>query len=80
MSTVNLPIGGGHEFPRDQDPAQHDRGTRRDGASRTGADELLSRYGMRAAEYCRSLAGTGETSLASLPNYTQEELSLSRLS
>ena len=75
-STVNLPIGGGRDFPRD--PAARraltDALARDGGITPARADALLARYGTRAAAYCQSLAGAGETRLASLPDHSREEL------
>ena len=71
-----MPIGGGRDFPRE--PAARAAMTaemaRAGGIDATRADTLLSRYGTRARAYCDSLAGQGETMLASLPDHAREEL------
>lgn len=76
MTTAGLAIGGGKDFPR----AAKDRAAlARDLATLAGitaerADKLLSRYGTRARNYCASLHGKGETPLATLADYSREEL------
>jgi glycerol-3-phosphate dehydrogenase len=75
-STVGMPIGGGRDFPRD--PAARaalaTELARAGGISPERADALLARYGTRARAYCETLAGRGETMLATLPDHAREEL------
>lgn len=75
-STAGLAIGGGRDFPRD--PAARRALAGRlaavGGVEVARADVLLSRYGSRAEDYLRGLAGRGETMLASAPDYAREEI------
>lgn len=75
-STAGLAIGGGKGFPKDA-TSRHEMAldlSRRGGLSVARADTLLDRYGTRATAYCESLAGRGETPLASLPAFAREEI------
>jgi len=76
VSTVGVAIGGGRDFPRDAKSREAlvAEYARLGGLSAARADELLTRYGTRARQYCESIGGRGETMLASLPTYAREEM------
>lgn len=75
-TTAGVAIGGGRGLPRDAAgrSALVTRLARLGGISTVRAETLLSRYGTRAEAYVQTLRGRGEVALASLPDYTREEI------
>jgi glycerol-3-phosphate dehydrogenase len=76
QSTENLPIGGGNQFPRD------DEGRRRwaaqvandTGLVVTTVEELLARYGTRARQVAAFCAAGSDAPLVDAPEYSEREI------
>lgn len=76
VTTAGLAIGGGRGFPSD-DAGRSTfvaRLARLGGIPSERAEILLSRYGTRAETYVQTLRGRGERMLATLPDYSREEI------
>lgn len=75
-STAGLAIGGGRGFPKDARGLSDltNQLALSGGIDTNRAAQLLARYGTRASLYVASLRAKGETPLASLPDYTREEI------
>ena len=75
-STEGLPIGGGSQFPTD--PAAMERFVDgivgRAGVSRARAEELVSRYGAKAAELAARFSVQGDVPLRHAPGYSSAEI------
>ena len=69
ISTVEMPIGGGRDYPRDDD-------SRNSIVSKIGArgDQLLDRYGTKALEVQAFVSTTQDRPLTSLPGYSSGEI------
>ena len=69
VSTVDMPIGGGRDYPRDDN-------SRSAMISKIGprGEELLDRYGTRAREVQAFASTTQDRPLASLPGYSSGEI------
>ena len=74
VSTLGLPIGGGKNYPS----SDRERTIWISRHSRTispfRVEQLLDRYGTRAAEIVSVLETHGDDALASLPNYSKQEI------
>lgn len=74
-ATEHSAIGGGRDYPAiEQRPSWIERTAEMARLSPGAAERLLARYGTRAAEYARSLAGGDDEALSSLPAYGQREI------
>ena len=69
VSTVDMPIGGGRDYPRDDD-------SRKAMVSRIGTrgDQLLDRYGTKAIAVQAYASTTQDRPLSSLPGYSSGEI------
>ena len=74
VSTVDLPIGGGRDFPRTHDQRTYWVEAHRDDLPRDRVDQLLARYGTRAADVIDSLAESPDSPLANDPSYSRNEV------
>ncbi len=76
VSTVDLPIGGGRDFPRTADQRIYWLEAHRDELSRDRADQLLARYGTRAADVIDAITASPDAPLATDGSYSRNELAL----
>lgn len=74
VSTANLPLGGGRDFPTSADAQLKWTEVNGKGIGTQRALQLLLRYGTRATEFIREIAANGETRLASNPDYSDTEI------
>ena len=74
VSTANLPLGGGRDFPTSADAQLKWTEVNGKGIETQRALQLLLRYGTRATEFIREIAANGETRLASNPDYSDTEI------
>ncbi|MBK4348779.1 glycerol-3-phosphate dehydrogenase/oxidase [Lacisediminihabitans changchengi] len=74
VSTVNLAIGGGRDFPRTPDARTRWVEAHRDAMSRARADQLLTRYGTRAAELIDAIAEVRDEPLVNDASYSRAEI------
>lgn len=74
VSTANLPLGGGKDFPTTVDAQLRWAETNGKSIGTERALQLLLRYGTRATEFIREIAAKGETKLSSNPDYTDTEI------
>jgi len=75
-STEGLPIGGGSQFPTDK-PAMDafiDHMVQSFGVSRPRAEDLVSRYGSKAAELAARFSAEGDVPLRHAPGYSFAEI------
>ena len=75
-STASLPIGGGQDYPLDEDGKQHlvKKLAGSYGLSEERARTLFERYGTRADAVAAALQQPGDQPLAHLPSYSREEV------
>lgn len=75
MATEHSAIGGGRDYPASERRQAWIEGlAEATGRARETAERLLARYGTRAVEYARTLAGGGDEALLSLPAYGRGEI------
>lgn len=74
VSTANLPLGGGKDFPTSADAQLKWAEINGKAIGVQRALQLLLRYGTRATEFIREIADNGETRLASNPDYSDTEI------
>jgi glycerol-3-phosphate dehydrogenase len=74
VSTVGLAIGGGKGFPRTDDERTYWLEGHRDTLPLARAEQLLARYGTRAALVIDWLAETGDRPLANDPTFSEGEI------
>lgn len=72
-STLGLPIGGGVEFPADAVSHEAWVDARANVLPRERVQQLLERYGTRAAELIAELQQVGDDPLLSLPSFSAQE-------
>ena len=73
-STKGLPIGGGAGYPTTDAARLVWVVGHGDGVGRERAEQLLERYGTRAAQIIEAIEGAAETPLADAPDYSREEV------
>lgn len=73
-STKGLPIGGGAGYPTTDDARLVWVVGHGDGVGRERAEQLLERYGTRAASFIRTVEDGPETPLAGHDGYSREEI------
>jgi glycerol-3-phosphate dehydrogenase len=76
MSTQDVAIGGGQDYPSNSDEAEIwlNNITENSGTSLERCADLLARYGTRAEEFIKPNSQARETQLADLPGYSREEI------
>jgi glycerol-3-phosphate dehydrogenase len=74
VSTANLPLGGGKDFPTSADAQLKWAEINGKAIGVQRALQLLLRYGTRATEFIHEIADNGETRLASNPDYSDTEI------
>lgn len=74
VSTLGHPIGGGKDFPADEQARQDWVEAVRGNLPSQRVDVLLGRYGTRAREFVEALAIYGDTPLETLPSYSVQEI------
>ena len=74
VSTANLPLGGGRDFPTSADDQLKWAEANARGIGIERALQLLLRYGTRATEFIAEIAANGETKLSSNPDYSDTEI------
>ncbi len=74
VSTVGLPIGGGRDFPRTETERAGWVARHREGLTAERTDELLGRYGTRAAALIPYLEEHGDDLLLHSPRYSRQEI------
>ena len=74
VSTANLPLGGGRDFPTSADDQLKWAEANARGIGIERALQLLLRYGTRATEFIAEIAANGETKLSSNPDYSDKEI------
>ena len=74
VSTANLPLGGGRDFPTTEDAQLRWAKSYGNSIGTDRALQLLLRYGTRAQEFIHEIAANGETKLSSNPDYSDTEI------
>ena len=74
VSTANLPLGGGRDFPTSEDAQLRWATSYGNSIGTDRALQLLLRYGTRAQEFIHEIAANGETKLSSNPDYSDTEI------
>jgi glycerol-3-phosphate dehydrogenase len=76
INTLDLPIGGGKDFPKDKQSANLwiENQTNRTGLSPERIKILFERYGTRAEELIDFIISGPDESLDNLPDYSQREI------
>ncbi len=76
VSTADMPIGGGHDYPRDASAqaAWIDRVTTESGLPRERVAALFDRYGTGAAELAMVIAGSDDRPLIHAPDFSVVEV------
>ena len=74
VSTANLPLGGGRDFPTTEDAQLRWATSYGNSIGTDRALQLLLRYGTRAQEFIHEIAANGETKLSSNPHYSDTEI------
>jgi glycerol-3-phosphate dehydrogenase len=74
VSTANLPLGGGRDFPTTEDAQLRWATSYGNSIGTDRALQLLLRYGTRAQEFIHEIAANGETKLSSNPDYSDTEI------
>ena len=74
VSTANLPLGGGKDFPTSEDAQLRWATSYGKSIGTERALQLLLRYGTRATAFIHEIAAKGETKLSSNPEYTDTEI------
>jgi glycerol-3-phosphate dehydrogenase len=74
VSTADLPLGGGRDFPTSVDAQQRWAESNGKSVGTERALQLLLRYGTRATELIHEISLKGETKLAANPDYTDTEI------
>jgi glycerol-3-phosphate dehydrogenase len=74
VSTANLPLGGGRDFPTSEDAQLRWATSYGKSIGTDRALQLLLRYGTRAQEFIHEIAANGETKLSSNPDYSDTEI------
>ena len=74
VSTANLPLGGGRDFPTSEDAQLRWATSYGNSIGTDRALQLLLRYGTRAQEFIHEIAANGETKFSSNPDYSDTEI------
>ena len=74
VSTANLPLGGGRDFPTSEDAQLRWATSYGKSIGTDRALQLLLRYGTRAQEFIHEIAANGETKFSSNPDYSDTEI------